>query len=274
MSRKSPLSWRVLFFACIFLSILLLALGQAPAQKSEQTSQRASLSMEQEHHHHLEFENSYVRVFFVEIPAHESTLFHRHDFPYLSVPPTGADAAMPPPPGAAGQAIGLPMVGYSPGNFSHAVSNSRDFPLRNVAIELLRPQGTVRNRCAEVVRGQPHENCGPLESVREMALMGVGVPPRRAPLFETDEILVEAWNIPGPAQPGWDGHRNVLLASLSEISVSAPGGIDSANALKGGLLWLPAGTKPMFDTTIPDGPGQFIAITFKDSGSHRGSPSR
>ncbi len=90
MSPKFSLRWPAFSFAFIFLSVVLLAREQAPAQNSGQTSQRASLSMEQEHHHHLEFENSYVRVFFVEIPAHESTLFHRHDFPYLSVPPTGA----------------------------------------------------------------------------------------------------------------------------------------------------------------------------------------
>src|SRR5690242_15324413 len=98
MSRRFSLRWPAFSFPFIFLSLLLVALEQAPAQNPGPTSQRAPISMEQEHHHHLEFENSYVRVFFVEIPAHESTLFHRHDFPYLSVPPTGADAAMPPPP--------------------------------------------------------------------------------------------------------------------------------------------------------------------------------
>ena len=151
MSRK--------FFAAVARSFLRLCFlsrcyfqywRRRPRSHAGQTSQRAPISMEQEHHHHLEFENSYVRVFFVEIPAHKSTLFHRHDFPYLSVSPTGADAAMPPPPGRAGQRTGLPMVGYSPGNFSHAVSNSRDFALRNVAIELLRPQQNVRNRCEQV----------------------------------------------------------------------------------------------------------------------------
>ena len=108
--------------ACTFLrrrfSAVFHCWRTCPLSLPSKPPQRASLSMEQEHHHHLEFENSYVRVFFVEIPAHESTLFHRHDFPYISVPPTGADAAMPLPPGAAGQAPGLPMVGYSPGNFS------------------------------------------------------------------------------------------------------------------------------------------------------------
>lgn len=222
--------------------------------------------MEQEHHHHLEFENSYVRVFFVEIPAHESTLFHRHDFAYLSVLPTGADAAMPPPPGRAGQDNRLPTIGYSPGNFSHAVSNSRDFPLRNVAIELLRPQRNARNRCEQAVRDQPKENCNIPEPT-------AAVPATHAPLFETDELLVEAWHIANNVTTlPWDDRADILIASLSGVSVAASGGISSTSALKGGLLWLPAGSKPVFKTA-PATDGHFVVVTFKDSGSHPGSPS-
>lgn len=266
MPRKFSLRWLVFSLAFIFLSILLLALKQAPAQNSGQTSERAPISMEQEHHHHLEFENSYVRVFFVEIPAHESTLFHRHDFPYLSVPPTGADAAMPPPHGPAGQEIGLPTIGYSPGNFSHVVSNSRDFALRNVAIELLRPQGTVRNRCVQVVRDQPKETC-------DIPEPNAAVPATHAPLFETDELLVEAWHIANNVTtPPWDDRSDILLASLNGVSLTASGGISSVNVLTGGLLWLPAGSRPAFKTA-PASDGRFIAITFKDSGPHPGSPS-
>ncbi len=134
------------------------------------------------------------------------------------------------------------MVGYSAGNFSHAVSNSRDFALRNVAIELLHPQGTIRNRCEQVVRDQPKENCDILEA-------NAATPATHVPLFETDELLVEAWHIIGQVTtPPWDDPSDVLLASLSGVSVTAPGGIDSANVLKGGLLWLPAGSKPVFKT--------------------------
>lgn len=265
MSRTFSLRWPVFSFAFVFLSVLLPLVAQGPpAQSPAQTSERASISMEQEHHHHLEFENSYVRIFFVEIPAHESTLFHRHDFPYLSVPPTGADAAMPPLPGRAGQETGLPMIGYSPGNFSHAVSNSRDFPLRNVAIELLRPQGTVRNRCTQAIRDQPKESC----SIPEPS---AAAPATRAPLFETDELLVEAWRLANnvTTRP-WNDRADILLASLRGVSVTASGGISSANALKGGLLWLPEGSKPVFKTAAASD-GQFIAITFKDSGPPPGS---
>jgi hypothetical protein len=253
MSHNSPVRRLLLFVAGGLLCVLPL-LAQAPTQSTE----RAALSMEQEHHHHLEFENSEVRVFFVEIPGHDSTLFHRHDFPYLSVPPTGPDAAMPPPPGAVGQqGNGLPRIGYSPGYFSHTVANSADFPLRNVAIELLQPQGTLRNRCEQVVRDQPRENCDFPEPSGD-------APATHVPLFETDDLLVEAWHLaPNLETPPWDDRANILLGSLDGVTVTGSGEIGSANVLKGGLLWVPAGSKPIFKTAAA-ADGHFIAITFKN----------
>ena len=74
------------------------------------------------------------------------------------------------------------------------------------------------------------------------------------------------WSTPGTFRhittPPWDDRADILLASLSGVSVTASGGIDSANALKGGLLWIPAGSKPIFKTA-PAGDGHFIAITFR-----------
>lgn len=216
--------------------------------------------MGEEHHHHLEFENAYVRVYFVEIPARESTLFHHHDFPYLSATPTGADAAMPPADGSAGSSTVVPRMSYSPGNFSHAVTNLRDYPLRNVAIELLRPQGAARNRCAEVIPDQPHEQCDFPDPRGPVGAASV-------PVFESDEILVRAWHMAADSVfplPDADAHADMLIASLSGVFVTASGGITSAHALKGGLLWVPAGSKPTFRVG-PKGDGYFFTIAFKDS---------
>jgi hypothetical protein len=213
--------------------------------------------MEQERHHHLVLENSYVRAYFVEIPAHESTLHHRHDFPYLSVGPGGPDAAAGLTSGsAADRGAGGAHVGYTAAGFSHAVSNSGDQPLRNVAIELLLPQGAVRNRCEAVV------------PVRQPQYCSNHTPPGWPviyPLFETDEVLVESWDFdPDITTPPWPERSDLLLAGLVGVSVAAESGIDSGNVLRGGLLWIPAGSKPVFNTG-PDSGGHFIAITFKDS---------
>lgn len=217
--------------------------------------------MAEEGHHHLVFANQFVNVFFVEIPAHETTLLHHHDLPYVSVPPGESEAASSPTGSAEVPFFpNLAHVAYAEGNFSHAVTNSSGATLRNVAIELVRPQGTVRNRCAAVLRDQGVEVCDPAPE------LAAGSPARRTPLFETDEILVESWEV-GPSTrtpPMYDG-KDMLIAGLTDVRIIGNTGIDSANAVRGGELWVPAGSKPVLKTA-PDHGGHFIAISFKDSG--------
>jgi len=45
----------------------------------------AEVPVENEPHHHLVFENEYVRVFKVEVAPHEATLVHRHKRDYVVV---------------------------------------------------------------------------------------------------------------------------------------------------------------------------------------------
>jgi hypothetical protein len=45
----------------------------------------AEVPVDKEPHHHLVFENEYVRVFKVEVPPHEATLVHRHSRDYVVV---------------------------------------------------------------------------------------------------------------------------------------------------------------------------------------------
>lgn len=207
--------------------------------------------MEQEHHHHLVFENSYVKAYYVEIPAHDSTLYHRHDLPYVSLPlPSAANA----PPGG-------PRVGYMAAGFSHTVSNPTGVPLRNVAIELVRPQGSARNRCAEAVRGQPLNNCDKPASPAPSL-------PLHYALFETDEILVQYWELGrNSAITPADARLDILVGGLTGITE-----VDAASrsplAAQAGLLWLPAGSDTIFKTGTKSG-GHFVTITFKDSASSR-----
>jgi hypothetical protein len=250
--RFSTLRRPAYFLAATLFSAVSMA-AQAPASSPN------AIPMREEGHHHRVFENSYVHVFFVEIPAHETTLLHHHDLPYVSIPPGGVDAAPPPAGGTtANSPPSFARVGYAAGNFSHAVTNSTDVTLRNVAVELVRPQGTVRNRCSAVLGNQPRETC----DVPELTAAN---PSRHAPLMETDEMLVESWEIgPGATSPPLDDGMDMLIAGLTGVKITGESGIDSANVLRGGELWLPAGSKPIFQTA-PDRGGHFIAITFKDS---------
>jgi hypothetical protein len=201
-----------------------------------------------EGHHHLVIENSYVHVLFVEIPSHETTLLHRHDLPYISLPLAAADAAP-----------SVQRVLWSPGHMSHAVTNSGLAPMRIVAIELLRPQESVRNRCAAILRDQPKETC-------QDDVLSPANPSKHTPLLETDEILVESWEFaPNAATAPLDDRCDMLIGALADVIVTGNAGLDSANAVRGGSLWVPAGSRPVFKTA-PDRGGRFISITFKDSG--------
>ena len=233
---------------CVFAAIFLAAVS-LPAQTSTLTSDPA-IPMREESHHHLIFQNSYVNIFFVEIPPHETTLPHHHDLPYVSVPPGGADASF--------DDKQRPEVGYSAGNFSHAVTNSSDVTLRNIAIELVRPQGAIRNYCSVVAENQPQGPC--------LRRRGRGDRPNsRWVEFGSDEIVVESWYFEQEetAEP-FDDTRDMLIVGLNGVSVSGASSLDSANALRGGVLWVPAGSKPVFKTA-PDRDGHFVTITFTDS---------
>jgi len=59
---------------------------------SQAAQQPTEVPVENEPHHHLVFENEYVRVFKVEVAPHEATLVHRHKRDYVVV--TIGDAEM------------------------------------------------------------------------------------------------------------------------------------------------------------------------------------
>jgi hypothetical protein len=216
-----------------------------------------AIPVESESHHHVVLENSYVRVLFVEIPPHESTLLHHHDLPYVSIPPGGADAMPLQVEGAAQPGTRTPGVGYAVGGFSHVVTNSSDVMLQNIAVELIHAQGKARNRCEPAVRGQPW--LGICEPKKLDAF-----PFYKLPAFETDESLVEGWSV----RHNFTSHplkvsRGMLVAGLTGVTISAGGETDSEKAPHG-ILWIPARSKMVLRTT-PESNGHFYSITFKDS---------
>ena len=239
-------------------SILLVSsLASSQTPQSAQPSGPAQLTVEEEGHHHLVFENAYVKVLYVEIPAHESTLYHRHDLPYVSFPPPPlSDASQSQAPNGRSLPPG-PHVSYAAGGFSHAMNNTNDVALRNIAIELLRPQGTVRNRCAEILRGQPLTDCDkPAASSTTL--------PAHYTLFDSDEIVVEFWEIaPGSTVTPADPRVSMLVGGLSGITDATAGG-DSRIVPQAGVVWLLAGSRATF-TAGPGDDGYFAAIKFKDS---------
>src|SRR5574337_388921 len=139
LSRAKPPMKRLPFLTLLLLAPHLLA--QAPD----------AVPVAKEPHHHRVLENSYVRVFRVSVPAHDATLLHQHDVPYIYLALGPADFVN----AVAGKPeVRVTMedgqVGYSIGHFAHVARIDADIPFNNVTIELLHPQGEPRNLCAQI----------------------------------------------------------------------------------------------------------------------------
>jgi hypothetical protein len=236
-----------------FAATLLLAFSvsaQAPV----------AVPIPQEPHHHLVLENDYVRVFRVSVPAHESTLLHQHDVPYLYVSLGPADvinAVQGKPEAHLVMVDG--QLGYSPGHFAHIARNDSDLPFNNVTIELLKPQKNPHNICREVIPGAVRDCSGPpITRIPDF-------PDKGLPLFETGEVFVQEVYIPKrPNHAGLLEGPDVLLVALANpnLKLRVPGQ-PSVKLATGAVTWLTAGQK--CSISAPRGvPLHFLLLTFSD----------
>ena len=117
-----------------------------------------------EPHHHLKIENEYVRVYYVEVPAHENTFLHQHDHDYLFVTLGDSDVI-----NAVRDKPEVHLVlkdgetHFTRGGFAHVARNLADTPFRNITIELLHPQTGAHNVCGPVM-GLGFATCDPVIS--------------------------------------------------------------------------------------------------------------
>jgi hypothetical protein len=223
-----------------------------------------------EPHHHLVLENDYVRVFRVSVPAHEATLLHQHDLPYVYVslgPADVVNAVAGKPEARLVMTDG--QVGYSRGGFAHIVRTDAGSTFDNVTIELLRPQGEPRNLCEKIVEG-PVNECRSLGSnnlPQDSPLRALAQAMVQKQLFETGEIVVtsfsralnEHYTESGP-QPA----RLLVVENDSELQVEMPG--EPSRPLHGGeVLWLEAGKKWTIVTPGQHKVTRFLLVQFKGS---------
>jgi len=209
-----------------------------------------------EPHHHLVLENSYVRVLRVSVPAHDATLLHKHDVPYIYValgPGDVINAVAGKPEAHLVMTDG--QVGYSRGGFAHIARTDAGFPFNNVTVELLRPQGEPKNRCDKVVPGEP----GPCTHERRVNSY------TNSASFETDEIDVYSVELQPKAGFQDIPETDMLLVALdqSELTVQRTGRTD-VKLSGGNHLWLPRRSAHTI-RNASEGPSRFLSIKFKDS---------
>ncbi|HYN14995.1 MAG TPA: hypothetical protein VES66_04305 [Terriglobales bacterium] len=242
-------------------STLLSAILLVSCAVGAQAPATAPVALKDEPHHHLLFENDYVRAWAFGIAGHQATLLHNHDLPYLGVAVGSAafiNAVTGKPEAHATVTDG--QVGYSKGGFSHVVRTETDAPVRNLTIELLRPQGAAHNRCVKVVADSPLDcpqtTASPLGAATTLVL-------------ETDEVAVQSGEVSSILRiAGADTQPARLLAVLdqSELSVEIPGQ-PAKKLLSGEALWLSPGAAATFANSSARATSRFVLVTFKDSGA-------
>jgi hypothetical protein len=247
-------------FNCSLLLLFAFSLNaQAPV----------AVPIPKEPHHHLVLENEYVRVFRVSIPAHDATLLHQHDVPYIYVSLGPADvinAVQGRPEARIVMTDG--QIGYSLGHFAHIARTDAGSTFDNVTIELLKPQGEPKNLCDKVVDGPVLACTGEVKGLpadsppRILPKPGIG--PRRS--FETDEITVASYSLSLAGTYNEDSTSPRLLVARSgpQLHVEIAGA--AAMSLSNGeTVWLEAGRDWKIILPRQDEPTQFLMIRFKDA---------
>jgi hypothetical protein len=245
---------------------------QAPAPDLSQqypTAPQGPVPISDEPHHRLLLQNDFARVYNVTVAPLDSTLLHQHDLPYLYVVLGFADII--------NAIVGKPELHqvledgemhYSPGHFAHIVRTDSGMPFHNITVELVRPQGTAKNLCKDVLPGAPLNCPEPATSVATSK--GKKATPQVAsddsPYFETDEVRVELHKV-SSGDDYVDGAPQVaaLLIGLTNSNLDVNLAGEHIGFLHGGdVLWLPAGQHRRIVDFLGTHSG-FLLISFKDS---------
>jgi quercetin dioxygenase-like cupin family protein len=230
--------------------------GQAPEQKAGATGDQP-VAMKDEPHHHLLWENPYVRLYRIEIPANTRSLLHKHEFPYISIS-QGANEYT-------SVVAGQPDIhkkrvdgeaGYSNGGVVHFIRTDAGLPFNMLDVDLLYPQGTARNLCDKVIS----QDFGLCDLSKADQSEGISV----TPSFETDAVRVERLQIKrGETHDEIHEHPGLLImVGGSTVAVSRIPGVMTQFMKPGDTVWIPRGGQPKF--TIEDGAdAQLLLLTFK-----------
>ena len=128
---------RILMFstvAFLIASILLAAARPAAPQKTN------GVEIKDEPHHHLRFENEFVRVWETALPEGEATLWHRHNFDNLAVTIGDAKLRIEPLEGTPAESeTKMGDVAFRSASYVHRALNIGQSAYINLLIELLKP---------------------------------------------------------------------------------------------------------------------------------------
>jgi hypothetical protein len=287
----------------VYLTLLLactaVTRGQTPPIATTSTTiapVKTAVPIKEEPHHHLILENSYVRVFRVEVISPDATLLYRHDFPYIYMSIGKAQFTK----AVEGQpekhvALGNGQLGYSKGGFAQVIRAVNDTPFYNITVELLHPQENMHSDCAPVVEG-PLDGCATPAAVADTSKKVVSdtsgdvqaspeigantplaqsapdkgkkatAPPAFTSILESDESTLRSGNFPANAKTSLvaaAGGTLLVVEPLSQFKLDFGDG--SSKLLSGGdTLWLQAGSTSAVTNTSEQAVSLVLIFDFKD----------
>jgi hypothetical protein len=214
---------------------------------SAQTTPEVEITREA--HHHLVLENELVRVFQVEVAAHEATLLHRHRHDYVWVTIGDADISNEvegKPPAEVKLKDG--ETRFTAGGFAHVARNLAATPFRNVTIELLQDE---KARTAPAPKWDEERGLHALSGGTQEIL------------FVKDGARVTETELkPGGMIPSHKGqHLAVAITDLdlrSDIEGRAPVPVHSKS---GDVQWLSGGYTHTL-TNLGKQPAKFVTVEF------------
>jgi hypothetical protein len=247
------------WIAAFVFSCAVQACGQAPA----------AVPIDSEAHHHPLFSNEYVKAYRAEIAPHDSTLLHQHDYDYLFIAiGTGHVTSFVPGKPEVHLDLADGDVRFSRGGFAHVARNDTDSVFRVIVIELLRPQGELRNLCLKIVPGGPVD----CPAAPEPA---AGATHIDWPEFETDETRVILTRVKPHSQvalrdPEWEE----LIVSLDRASLGPAVGKSMERLLSpGAAVWLGRGGMTWLFKNDSDAEVRFITLQMQPNARSEPAPA-
>jgi hypothetical protein len=211
----------------------------------------AVLPLEAEPHHHLALQNEYVKVYQVEVAPRDSVKLHRHDTDAISLSLSDSLVSVhfPGKPDVQ-QKLVIGQIRLQARGYVHSTAVEGDTPFRNVTVELLLPQTEERNRCAQVIAGQPL-NC----DGAQVAGARPGLPQ-----FETDQTYVGMIRVTPHArlvigEPG----RATLIVAIDSGAARENG---KSSLRSGDFVWLDRGKAETAFKNESDNEVRLISFAF------------
>jgi hypothetical protein len=242
--KANRLLFGVVVSACL---VAMRAWGQEPAV----------LALEAEPHHHLALKNEYVKVYQVEVAPHDSVKLHRHDTDAISLSLSDSLVTVhfPGKPDVQ-QKLVYGQIRLQARGYVHSTLVEGDIPFRNVTVELLLPQEKERNRCAQVIAGQPLD-CPAAKAGGTLLSLGL-------PQFETDQTYIGLVRVTPHdrvviGEPG----RATLIVALDGGAAHSSKAVGESSLRAGDFVWLDRGKAGETFRNDSGKEVRFISFAFK-----------